>query len=101
MSSKAPYITKGSKIRAQWFKANNPPSSLAGMQLKFGMTQHQVVGTCRHFRADDPVNPTIVMVYVDPDGPSDLPLVHPYGCTCPTGHVEINGDWIVGVLSES
>jgi hypothetical protein len=41
-------IVKGVKIRAQWFQANDPPSSLAGMQMKLGVTSREVVGTVTH-----------------------------------------------------
>lgn len=42
------YITKGTRIRAHWLQANDPPSSLAGMQMKIGMTEKSVVGTITH-----------------------------------------------------
>jgi len=97
-----PYITKGTKVRARWFKANDPMSCLAGMQMKIGVTDVTVSGVCRHFRGDDPVNPTKVEVYIDPDpGTWTGPLVKPAGgCSCPAdhpGHVLINPDHIVGV----
>lgn len=41
-------VVKGTRIRAQWFQANDPPSSLAGMQMKLGVTSREVVGTVTH-----------------------------------------------------
>ena len=95
----APYVTKGTRVRASWFKADDPPGCLAGAQLKITARRFDVTGICRHFRGDDPVNPTKVVVYIDPDPNTwDGPLVKPFGCTCDHGHVEINPDHIVGVV---
>lgn len=95
-----PFITKGARIRAQWLQANDPPSSLAGMQLKFGCTSVEVIGTCVHFRGDDPVNPKEVRIYIDVEGelPKGVKKVVPPGCTHDGGHVEIHPDWVKGVL---
>jgi hypothetical protein len=93
------YISKGSHIRAHWFQVTKPLSSLAGMQMKFGAHEVTVTGICRHFRGDDPVNPTKIKVYIDPDpGTWDGPTVRPEGCTCDHEHVEINPDHIVGMV---
>jgi hypothetical protein len=83
-------ITKGSRIRAEWFKVNDPPSSLAGMQLKFGASRFEVQGVVRHVRGDAPVNPTVVRFYVDPEGPWTGPTTRPPGCSCEREHVEVN-----------
>lgn len=95
-----PYITKGTKVRAEWFVANDPPSSLAGNQLKFGVTKVEVVGVCAHFRGDQPVTPKEVRIYLDIEGelPSVVKKVTPYGCTHEGGHVEIRQEWIKSVL---
>lgn len=98
----APYITKGHRIRASWLVADDPPGCLAGMQLKITAKSYDVTGVCRHFRGDDPVNPTRIMIYIDPDpGTWTGPLVKPDGgCSCPPdhpGHVAINPDHIVAV----
>ena len=91
----APYITKGSRIRAQWFKATD--ACLAGAQAKIGASLVTVTGTCRHFRGNRPANPTEIRIYLDADGAWDGLLVRPPGCTCARAHVQINPDHIVEV----
>jgi hypothetical protein len=99
----APYITKGSRVRSTWLQAKPFGTfSLAGHQMKAAVESVVIVGTCRHFRGDDPTNPTAVRVYVEPEGdvPDIVPRTRPYGCEC-EGHdrlVEINPDWIIEVL---
>lgn len=61
-------IVKGSRIRAQWFQANNPPSSVAGMQMKLGVTEKTVEGVVTHIYGDHPITPTRYEVVVQPDG---------------------------------
>ena len=91
-------VTKGSRIRAEWFKAKmDPPACLAGMQLKFGATRFEVVGVVKHVRGDHPTNPTVIRFYVDPDHTWDGPTVTPEGCTCGHPHVEINPAHVVGM----
>jgi hypothetical protein len=90
------YVTKGTRIRAEWFKANNPPSSLAGAQLKFGATKFEIVGVVKHVRGDDPSNPTTVRFYVDPDHEWDGPTVS-LGCACGHSHVEVKPEHVKGV----
>lgn len=99
----APYITKGTRVQAKWLAANNPPSSLSGMQMKFGCTEVEVIGTCAHFRGDDPVNPKEVRIYIDVEGelPKAVKKVVPHGCTHAGGHVEIREEWIVGIEDEA
>lgn len=97
------YITKGTRIRAQWFQASDPPSSLAGVMMKVGAKFIDVTGTCRHFRGDDPTNPSTVDIYIDPDpGTWDGPLVKPDGgCSCPAshpGHVRIKPKHVLGMV---
>ena len=93
-----PHITKGSRVHARWFQANDPPSCLAGVQMKVAGQFADVTGVCRHFRGDDPVNPTVITVFIDPDpGTWDGPTVRPPGCTCDHPHVAVNPDHIVGV----
>ena len=97
--AQAPYITKGTRVQARWFVPNDPPSSLAGMQMKIGATEVHVIGTCVHFRGDDPVAPTEVRIYIDVEGelPAVVKKVVPHGCTHEGGHVEIREEWIVGI----
>ena len=98
-----PTITKGSRVRATWLQAKPIGSfSLAGMQMKVAAETVTIVGVCRHFRGNDPTNPTQVRVYVEPEGdvPDWLPRTRPFGCER-EGHdklIEINPDRIVEVL---
>lgn len=94
-------ITKGTRIRARWLVAHDPPSGLAGAQTKVGCTQIDIVGTCVHIRGDRPEDPTEIRVYIDPEG--DLPalVVRPPGCTHADGHVEIRASWIVSSIPSS
>ncbi len=88
---------RGDRVRAQWFATHL--TSLAGVQMKFGATPKEVVGTVRHIRGDHPTNPTEVRVFVDPDeGTYDGPKVDLVGCTCGHPHVELKSLWIVEVL---
>lgn len=92
-------IVKGSRIQATWLQGN-PKAALAGMQPKMAATARQITGTVRHLRGDDPVNPSIIKLYVEPEGDTDLPRTRPYGCECP-GHdnlVEIDPNWITAIL---
>jgi hypothetical protein len=92
-------IAKGSCITASWFVANSiGTASLAGVQAKVTARAVSITGTIVHIRADDPVNPTKIVVYVDPDPDAWTgPVVRPIGCTCPNAHVAIDADRIVGI----
>lgn len=87
---------KGDRVRAQWFSTHL--SSLAGVQMKFGATVKEVVGTVRHIRVDHPTHPTSTRVYLDPDEPYDGPKVELVGCTCGHPHVELKPSWIMEIL---
>ena len=99
----ADYLTKGTRIRATWLHVHPIGTfSLAGAQMKAVVTGVDLTGICRHLRGDDLVNPTVVRVYVEPDGdvPESIPRTRPYGCTCP-GHerlIEVRPEWVVGVV---
>lgn len=100
---KGPYITKGSRVHAQWFKPQvNPPASLSGVQFKLSGQFVNVVGRCVHFRGDDPVNPKEIRMYIDPEGvlPEGVEKVVPHGCTHEGGHVQIREEWIKGIETE-
>lgn len=89
-------IQKGSRIRAQWFKANSL-ASLAGTQLKMAATMHEIVGTIRHIRSNDPAFPpdkTMLFVELDEDdGTGTL-------CEkCGVKEIEIRPTWIVEGIS--
>lgn len=95
---KAPYITKGTKIRVSFYAAE--PASLAGMQMKVSAAKVDVVGTCVHFRGDHPTEPKETRIYIDVTQgalPEPVKLVKPYGCTHETGHLEVREEWIVGI----
>jgi hypothetical protein len=89
---------KGDRVRAQWFATHL--TSLAGVQMKFGATIKDVVGTVRHIRGDHPIHPTEVRVYLDPDLDStyDGPKVDLVDCTCGHPHVELKPAHIIEVL---
>jgi hypothetical protein len=95
-----PNITKGTRIQATWFQAKPLGTwALAGVQMKVTGSFVTVTGVCRHFRGDDPVTPTKIRVYIDPDpGTWGGPTVRPIGCSCDHPHVEINPDHIVAVV---
>lgn len=94
-----PYLTKGTRVRASWFQSKALGTfSLAGMQMKTTGSFVEVVGVCRHFRGDDPVAPTEVRIYVEPEGevPEGVTRTRPLGCEC-EGHdqlVEIRPEWV-------
>lgn len=92
------YITKGSRIRARWFKPKPLGSySIAGAQLKFVGDLVEVTGTVCHVRGDHPTNPTQTRFYIDPDQPG-LPTKRPEGCTCANEHVEIDPNHVTGTV---
>jgi hypothetical protein len=98
--SSTPYITKGTRIVAQWYDAHI--AGLSGVQMKFGATEIMVTGVARHFRGNDPVAPTKVDIYIEVDGPvpPGVTRERPYGCTCP-GHdqlVRVSADHVRKVL---
>lgn len=95
MSDRTNYITKGTRIRAEWMQAQtNPPASLAGMQMKFGATLHQVTGTVRHLYGDDPVNPSKAVFYVQPDEGEEGKMCE----TCGVREVVVASQHVVEVL---
>lgn len=102
-TSGAPYLTKGTKIRAKWFAAKPPGTySLSGFQMKFVGSFVEVVGTIRHLRGDDPVAPRKVKLFIEPEGevPEGVKRERPYGCTC-EGHdqlVAVNADHVTGIV---
>jgi len=89
-------ITKGTRIRAEWMVPNDPPSCLAGVQTKFGVQWFVVMGIVKHVRGNDPVNPTTVRLYIDPDHEWDGPTVN-LGCSCGHSHVEVKPEHVKGV----
>ncbi len=96
MDSTLSTLFKGDRIRASWFSAKL--TCLAGVQTKFGATQKTVTGIVRHIRVDDPVTPTGMRVYVDPDDGYVGPFINPPGCTCSTQHVELRPEWVEAKL---
>lgn len=96
-------LCKGTRVRAKWLQTKPIGTfSLSGMQPKIACTLVELTGTCRHFRGDDPVAPTKVRIYVEPDGdvPEGVARTRPWGCEC-DGHdhlVEIRPEWVVEVI---
>ena len=96
-------LRKGTRIHARWVYMHPfEGDPYAGKEGAVAVTQVDLTGICRHFRGDDLVNPTVVRVYIEPDGdvPESIPRTRPYGCTCP-GHerlIEVRPEWVVGVV---
>lgn len=67
MDDNSAMLTKGMKVEARWFQADDPPGSLSGNQMKLTVTEKLVVGTVTHIRGDHPTTPTRVEVHVKPD----------------------------------
>jgi len=51
MDGASVYITKGMRVRCRRIVANDPPSSLAGMQPKIGCTMYEADGVVTHVYA--------------------------------------------------
>lgn len=85
--------TKGDRIRASWLKVN-PLTCLAGAMPKVGATAVEVTGVVRHIRTDNPDNPVLIRVYIDPDDGYTGPTVNLIGCVCGHPHVELHPEWI-------
>lgn len=77
MSDDDTYLQKGDWVSASWMQANDPPSCLAGMQMKIGAKGRSVSGTVTRILGDDPVNPKAIEIYVKPDDGGDTVLVRP------------------------
>ncbi len=60
-------LTKGMRVTARWMEANNPPSSLSGMQMKIGVHGREVTGIVTHIRGDHPTKSTKFSVAIKPD----------------------------------
>lgn len=61
-------LVKGDRVRARWYDPKlTPPASLAGVQLKFEVTNREVVGVVTHIRGDDPVAPKSIGIWIQPD----------------------------------
>jgi hypothetical protein len=90
-------VNKGDRIEARWF-GRGQAVSLAGMQMKFQASELSVRGIVKHLRGDDPVTPTTIRLYVDPDDSWSGPTVRPHGCSCSREHVEVDPAHVVRVL---
>ena len=87
------WVTKGTRVRACWFEANNQPHSLAGNFLKIGATERVVVGTVRHVWGDHPTAPTKVTLAIEPDDGSGTVC-----SKCNKPHVEVDAKHVVAIL---
>ena len=76
-SANAATLTKGMTVVAKWFQANDPPSSLAGMQMKLGVTEKVVKGVVTHIRGDHPTAPTKIEVHIRPEDGGEEVRVKP------------------------
>jgi len=70
-------LKRGSRVKARWFQADDPPSSLAGMQLKFGVQERAVEGVVTHIRGNRKFKPTRIGVWVQPDDGSPEIVINP------------------------
>ena len=70
-------LRKGTRVRAVWPEAR--PTSLAGVQMKFGATSREVTGVVEHLRGDHPTSPSpdSIRLLVRPDGGGPLGDVRP------------------------
>lgn len=72
----AAYLKKGDHVRARWF-GDGKAVALAGVQMKFQVSEKTVEGTVTHIRGDHPVNPTKVEIWVQPDSGGDEVVIKP------------------------
>ncbi len=63
------YITKGVRVRYEFFRAY--PTCLAGAQMKMGAKMISGEGIVTGVYGDAPVNPTKICFRVQPDGGGD------------------------------
>lgn len=90
-------IKKGDRIEARWFRSEGKgplPGTLA-------LTELTVRGRIRHLRGDHPTVPSVIRLYVDPEGPWEGTTTRPHGCTCPHEHVEVNPEHVIRTLGPS
>lgn len=89
-------IQKGSRIRAEWFKAEPfDKAALTGMQIKTTATAISITGVVRHIRSPTPdFNPATTEVFVEPDDGTGMPCAK-----CGVNEVQIKLTWIVEVIS--
>jgi len=66
--------------------------------MKVAANQFTLTGIVRHIRVDHPINPTMMRVYVDPDGNWKGQLTQVSRCSCGHAHVELDPAWIQEVL---
>lgn len=90
-------VSKGNRIEARWL-GDGKVVPLAGMQLKLQVSERSVRGVVKHLRGDDPIAPSVIRLYVDPDESWTGPTVRPAGCSCDHEHVEVDPGHVVRVL---
>jgi hypothetical protein len=91
-------VTKGTRIKAQWFVAR--PVALAGVQPKVGAVGATVSGVVRHIRASRPDAVQADALFIDADPGWSGPTVRPPGCVCAAEHVMVKPAWVVAVEPE-
>jgi hypothetical protein len=66
------FLTKGMRVRAHRLVAKKLGTySVAGVQFKIAAVGQEVTGVVKHVRGDDPVNPTTIGVWIQPDEGGD------------------------------
>ena len=98
------YLPKGARVRISGLRALPLGTySLAGVTDKVAAVSVNYTGTVRHLRGDDPLHPTVIKLYIEPDEGQELPRWTPtraYGCTCEThgDTFEIDPSWVTEIL---
>lgn len=91
------YVTKGTRIKAQWLDARLV--SLAGVQMKMGATMVVITGVVRHIRSDHPTQPVNATFFLDVEEGNNYED-HVTHCTkCGRDHVEVSAKHVVDVLA--
>lgn len=70
------FLTKGMRVKAHFFQANDPPSSLAGMQMKLGVTERLIEGVVVKISSTSRTALVDVKVHIKPDQGEEV-LVDP------------------------
>lgn len=91
------YVTKGTRIRAQWLDAHL--ASLAGVQMKTGAKMVVVTGTVRHVRSDHPTQPVNTTFFLDVEDGVNYEDHSTHCMKCGREHVEVSAKHVAEVLA--
>lgn len=91
------YVTKGTRVRAQWLDAHL--TCLSGAQMKTGGRMVVVTGVVRHIRSDHPTQPVNATFFIDAEHGVNHEE-HVTHCTkCGRDHVEVSAKHVAEVLA--